>query len=340
MNILISTTLGHNPGDEIILKGVKRLLAAKFGDEITYISYNRNPDLQTRGLCNERVQRTDLVGNYMTSGSILKHVDMVVLAGSPEWYGGPMEALYKAIEKYTLDIPLLALGIGLGSEWGTLSVLDKRVLSRPQTKIITRSKETSQMLMLQLGINVPSLVCPALFAFTGDEPECFWNRATVAKLLASKTLLILQKPGNGWHEIRESCLEGLHLKDRQRDEDILCLHIKEYEYFMEMFEWEKTYHKRVYYAADPASFAEVVSRYSKVVSTRLHGAIGALSLGIPAVVVSNGDFRIETCSSMFGNVLPRARTISEGLEVARFILPTERAKRGYFDAYMKALDAP
>ena len=44
MNILISTTVGYNLGDEIILIGVKSLLRTLF-PSANYFIYNRNPDL-------------------------------------------------------------------------------------------------------------------------------------------------------------------------------------------------------------------------------------------------------------------------------------------------------
>lgn len=291
MNILVSTTQGHNPGDEIIWLGVRRLIEACYGTDNQYFFYNRNPDLQAG---DQRQQRSGLVGNYMTQGSLLKHMDMVVLAGSPEWYGGPMEALYQAIETYAPDIPLLALGIGLGSEWGSLTKLDQRVLARTKTKVVTRSFETVYMLSRE-GIPSRGLVCPALFAF---EPA--------REALADKTLLILQKPGHGWHEVRHDLYDGTSaIKDHP---DVLCLHMKEFEYFSDLG-------YKPLYSPDPETFSRVVSQYSKVISTRLHGAIGALSLGIPAVVVANGDFRIETCASMFGSALPVARSVRDALDM-------------------------
>lgn len=294
MKVLLSTTLGHNPGDEIIAQGVKNLLLEVYGPNIQYINYNRNPDLQEG---DHRLRRLTLVGNYLTSESLLSHVDMVVLAGSPEWYGGPMKSLYEAITKYNPHIPLLALGIGLGHQWGTLTELDKQVLSRPETKIITRSEETTAMLLKE-GIKSKAMVCPALFAFDQDLPN-----------YRNGTILILQKPGYSWHEVNEATLTGPSIMDlNNAGFSVLCLHVKEFEYYSNL-----GIHPQ--YAGSPDAFASIVSRYRKVVSTRLHGAIGALSLGIPAVVVSNGNFRIETCASMFGSYLPVASNVAEGLEV-------------------------
>lgn len=315
MNILISTTSGHNVGDIIIALGVKRLLQARYGD-VQYFEYNRNPDLQEGP---DRVQRAGLVGNYWTpEANLLKHMDLVVLAGSPEWKNGPMQTLYQAMMREAPALPLLVLGIGLGTQWGTLTALDAVVLGRPETKITTRSVETTQMLD-KYGIKSKALVCPALYAFD--------NRARSA---GQGTLLILQKPGFRWHEIKESCLEGL--APASQTDDILCLHVKEFEYFSSL-----GYKPR--YAASPVEFSKIVSEYDRVVSTRLHGAIGALSLGIPAVVVSDGDFRIETCASMFGTFLPVAKTVREALSLSSGARSAglEELKQEAFDIHLKEI---
>ncbi len=321
MKILISTTLGHNPGDEIIAQGVKRLLATAIAEDITYITYNRNPDLQTGS---DRIMRSDLVGNYMGWRPLVKHVDAVVLAGSPEWSGGPLRALYEAIEAYAPDIPLYALGIGMGNENLTLSPLDIRVLDRPQTKIITRSRETVGFLA-NYGIKSQAMVCPALFAFDG---------ANVRDTKSNQTLLILQRPGNRWHEVPLQILDGISADSKA---DILCLHVKEFEYYSGIGLSPR-------YAGCPESFARIVSQYSKVVSTRLHGAIGALSLGVPAVVVADGDFRIETCAKQFLRkdsypILQIAPTVREALARGNMVGPNGISSQRaiWWDRYVEAV---
>jgi polysaccharide pyruvyl transferase WcaK-like protein len=114
--------------------------------------------------------------------------------------------------------------------------------------------------------------------------------------------------------------------------DTLCLHVKEFEYYYGRLDGT------AHYAASPPEFSRIVSQYDRVISTRLHGAIGALSLGIPAVVVTDGDFRIETASRMFGMTLPIAKTIKEGL-TTRTVEPKiiEAAKRILWDKYVEAL---
>lgn len=320
MKILISTTNGHNVGDVAICEGVKRLLAAKYGSDIEYIMYNRLPDLQTG---QDREMRKDLVGDYFQSSSILKHIDIVVAAGSPEWCGGPLKALHEGILAVRPDIPYLLLGIGAGHAWVTPTELDIKVLSRNQTRIITRSTETMERLAT-FGIYSEAMVCPALFAF--DQPPL--------RGPCKGTLLILQAPtegGRGWHEVPQRLYSDL---DGELAEfDILCVHVKEYEHF-------RSVGLRPRYAGSVQEFSRIVSQYDRVISTRLHGAIGALSLGIPAVVVSDGDYRIETCAKMFGSLaLPIAKTVREALTLEPYF-PNEGfpAKDLFFKQYLERMN--
>lgn len=292
MRALISTTLGHNPGDEIIALGVKRIVRELAQEPVDFVLYNRNPDLQEGSA---RTPKAGLVGNYLCNEVDLSHFDVAVLAGSPEWTGGPVKPLYEAIAKRK-GFPLLALGVGLGDPSIPLSELDKEVLGRPETTIITRSLETTRFLYDKHNIRSRPLPCPALFAF--DKPRREGFRTII------KTLQIAQAPGRRWHEIKESCLSGLNF-----EHDVLAVHIKELQCFNPMA-WPRRGALR--YAGDTDSFRNIVPNYGRVLSTRLHGAIGALSLGIPAVVIADGDFRIETAARMFGDILPIAKDFKAG----------------------------
>lgn len=293
MRILVSTTEGHNVGDRLILEGCKRLLRLRYGPDIEYVEFNRLPDLQEPA--EPRYQRKGLVGNYWTPESkLLKYMDMVVLAGSPEWFGAPMQTLYKAISDEVPHIPMLGIGIGLGHRWGMLSKLDKQVLSRPETKLITRSTETMEMLRRD-NIESIALPCPAVLAF---DPWTLHGPRT-----ADTSLIIGQKPGHGWHEVRESYLEGLE-EAVSREAELLTIHVKEYEYFL-----DNGFNPM--YAPTVEDFRRIVSQYDHVLSTRLHGAIGALSLGCRAAVIGDTDFRITTAAKMFGAKLPCFKNFKE-----------------------------
>jgi hypothetical protein len=285
VKILFSTTLGHNPGDEIIHAGVHNLLRHGLKLDFESLFYNRNPDLQF-GHWREPIQ--DPIGNYYTLPVDLSFVDKVVLSGSPEFFSYPMKGLYEALEKRP-DIPMYSLGVGLGERNAPLGPLSRKILSTYGSKIITRSNETADWLNQNGVFGVKAMVCPALFSsMYSTDP------------VHNETLYIVQRPGTGWHEIKASLLDGLEKTDQ-----LLCLHLKEFHYFKSQgFE-------RVSYAASGAEALRIIGRYERVVSTRLHGAIGALSCGRPAIAVSDGDFRIETCARMLDSKLAGARSVRE-----------------------------
>lgn len=317
MKIILSTTIGHNPGDEIIARGVRRLVDRLVNDKAQYITYNRNPDLQ-EGPGDNRNQRLNLVGNYFTDHELIKHADMTVLAGSPEWFGGPMRLLYESIMVHRPAHKLVAIGVGLGNPNSELTPLDIDILSRPETRIVTRSQETTDFLR-NSGIHSTAMVCPALFAFEAQR---------VKMHPPGKPLFILQKPGNDWHEIPSQLLlgDGAQLSGR----DVLTLHVKEYLHYAQMKQCN------VHYANTPDEFYKIVRQYPSVISTRLHGAIGALSLGRPAVVVSNGDYRIETAANMFGAYLPVCDNIYKA-EHPSYFLDYRSYQCREFDKYIEVL---
>lgn len=284
MKVLLSTTLGHNPGDEIIAAGVMSIFRRKFS-KAEFVLYNRNPDLQHGPL---RYARHDTIGNYQCANVDLSYIDAVVIAGSPEWFGPPMEALYDALLENPK--PLYVIGIGLGDPESNLIPLEQKILSQASL-ITTRSTETTAFLA-GYGIASHALPCPAFL----------WTEPRDVPIFPDSQLLIPQAPGTGWHEVNENCLTGISSGDR-----LLCVHVKELKYYSGLGHKCK-------YAQSPSEFRSAFTLRTSAFSTRLHGAIGALAMGVPACVISDGDFRIETAAKMFGNLLPIVKNFSEAKE--------------------------
>lgn len=287
---LVSTTIAHNPGDEMIWSGIRNLLEQGMRIRADYVYYNRNPDLQ-----DARRSPIPTEGNYVTTGINLNGIDGVILAGSPEWFGNPMEGLYRALLARP-DIPVYALGIGLGDPTSSLDDAARTVLSRAK-KIITRSVETTEFLS-RYGISSIPMVCPALFCSLSPNHRGMGLCGYV-----------LQAPGSGWHEVEPSYLEGI-----DGVSEVLVVHRKEMEYYTSIG-------KAVRYAASGNDVLTYLRRHNQVVSTRLHAAIGALSLGLPATVIGDTDFRIRTAGSMYKSILGLASNIKS----AQFV-ETDRVK--------------
>jgi hypothetical protein len=144
MNILISTTIGYNLGDEIICLGVKNLLKHIF-PEANYFIYNRNPDLW---------HGQYLHGNYINK--VADFIDLVVLAGTPEFYLEKMHPLYQTVG----DKPIWAIGIGWGVQHLMPGDVLKNALLKENFRVIARSKVTQNI----IGKPITILPCPSLLS--------------------------------------------------------------------------------------------------------------------------------------------------------------------------------
>ncbi|MGL5096371.1 MAG: hypothetical protein ACRDD1_12330, partial [Planctomycetia bacterium] len=112
LNVLVSSTRQWNPGDEFILKGIRRLLARHLGLDHNWLLWNRNPDLFV-DRWNDARMRTDFLTNSLRDPA-LDAVDLVVFAGTPEWLGRPVERIFRCLLTHP-RVPVLALGVGSGS---------------------------------------------------------------------------------------------------------------------------------------------------------------------------------------------------------------------------------
>ena len=187
-NILISTTRQRNPGDEFIMMGSLNIMKELYGNIINPIIFNRNPDI--RGGANFRNSTRNYKFSYKWDKSTFKgkgglhelfrighydnswkddmnvsNIDLAVFAGSPEWYGKRLKAMYQAIEKG--DIPTIFLGLGAGDsiDFAKSDAIVDRVLTMAKV-IMTRDKQTEKMLKKYGAMYMP---CPALLAAPSNK---------------------------------------------------------------------------------------------------------------------------------------------------------------------------
>ena len=164
MNILISTTTNWNPGDDFIRIGVKNILKHIYPNA-NYIHYDRNPNNMIEWPHNQNI-KYGLHGNFMNNPIRWEIIDLVVLAGSPEFLHHPLAPIYEGLVNNP-HIPLWAIGVGYSESKFMLPFTDaeKTVLQRENTIVISRQQELSNRLQDELDIAVKTLPCPALFCF-------------------------------------------------------------------------------------------------------------------------------------------------------------------------------
>lgn len=170
MNILISTTTNHNCGDDFIRIGCKNILKHIFPTTPNYIHYDRNPNNMTNWPDNQNM-KSGLQGTFINNPIDWSKISLVVLAGSPEFLHHPLTPIYEGLLGHP-EIPLLAIGVGYTEPYFVLpfTEAERVVLQRESTLILTRQKELTQRLFVELSKPSYPLPCPALFCFE-DYPE-------------------------------------------------------------------------------------------------------------------------------------------------------------------------
>lgn len=274
MNILVSSTLQWNPGDEWIMHGCQNIIreALPKKTQLNWIVYNRNIDLMEYNIGYSRV-RDGVKGNYCNDLIPYPIVDLFVQAGSPEYHGPPVMKFHEAV--LASDKPYILMGVGSVDSKVPLTELDIKVLMRPNTYIYTRSVEAANLINSQLGVEkAEALPCPAICA-------------SLTHAIPSRATVQVPQTAFGQQKVKADYLEGL-----DKSMPVITQLVKEWEYYtFNGFDVAYNYCSK--------STLGMVGKYERVISTRLHVGIVALGLGSEVVLVGKGDHRIETAAAMF-----------------------------------------
>lgn len=264
MNILISTTTNWNVGDDFIRMGVQHLLDEIYPDA-NYIHYDRNPNNFISFPDNQTPKKYQL-GNIMTGTIDWESIDLVVLAGSPEFLHEPLQPIYEGLLTRP-EIPLWVIGVGYTYPQllKRLTVAEKTVLSRPTTKIIVRQHDLKKILTEQ-GINneINVLPCPAIFCNGEYIPK---HTKDILYIVDNENIAM-----NG--NVATASID--FFKSKSND--------------------------GLFFDSDPYRFLNKIRQYKRVISQRLHGAIAALSCGAYVDCVGD-DYRIKAAIEQFYEIL-------------------------------------
>ncbi len=260
MNILISTTTNWNPGDDFIRFGVQNLLKGVFNNP-TYIHYDRNPDI---------VNLQKQTSNVMNADIKWDMIDLVVMAGSPEFLHEPLKHIYDGLYEHR-HIPLLAIGVGYAfpSNNIVLTEKEKTVLSRDNTFIITRQYDLKDTLAGLLNKEIHTLPCPALFA--NDEMIC---------MPYIERPLIIRQIHTGLHAIKiEDLVEMDNIVNKEKQYSVCSYCVDEFKVY------------KGYYNPDVKELLKYICSHKRVITNRLHGGIVALGKSSEVTFI-NSSYRI------------------------------------------------
>lgn len=276
LTALVSATRQWNPGDELILFGVQNLLRSWLPNPLNWVLYDRNPDLFIDGW-HEPTHRENLWTNAFHHRSFAG-VDLAVVAGSPEWLGGPMIPFYKGIREYS--VPLILLGVGYADVFREFTQ-DEAYCFDNLAQVITARDRVAASLFSQVEAHCALLPCPGVFA--SAETSCSTEVRRVAFILQSHKTQNQQVPA----EVMEGALrQAARLQRMGYETEFVCFYIDE------TIDLLKEFMLPVRYSYDARDYIGILRDYDVVVSSRLHGAILANSLGKPAILF-NRELRCE-----------------------------------------------
>lgn len=322
-NILISTTRQWNPGDEFIMMGSLNIMKELYGNIINPIIFNRNPDI--RGGANFRNSTRNYRFSYKWDKSTFKgkgglhelfrighydnswkddmnisNIDMALFAGSPEWYGKRLKAMYQAIEKG--DIPTIFLGLGAGDsiDFAKSDAIVDRVLTMAKV-IMTRDKQTEKMLKKYGAIYMP---CPALFAAPSNK--IVKEVKKIGLIYATHETL---KGNNVSKSMHDYIIDLYKELNKIYDVELVCHYIDEIDKAKDEFP-----DIDINYSYDSKDYIDIYNKFDLVIGGRVHGIGMSASLGIPGIMIKH-DSRSSTTDGFLATSINIGTSVNDIVEI-------------------------
>jgi hypothetical protein len=263
--------------------GVRNLLNEVLKDrQVNWILYDRNPDLFVDGF-NNPVHKDRIWGNSFCRRDP-QCLDLALIAGTPEWMGQPLTGFYRAV----IDghLPLVVLGVGYID--ASITFTDEEVYClRNQSKVISVRDEYASRALNEIGVSHEILPCPAMFASTHETVPAGIEK--IGFIIQTDKTVNQSVP----EELSHACAYTVkRLRDNGLTVEVICHYIDEFVDFSRTL-------APVRYSYEAYDYIDIVNDYDLIISTRLHGAVLANSLGKPAILVSSGDSRLQGCASLF-----------------------------------------
>jgi len=325
-NIIFSSTRQWNPGDEFILDGVRRLLNG-LGVAHNAILFNRHPDVRSQVPQPLRTMRlpedfhlsedsrlveanlkVGFFDNSVRPGADGRHVDWVVLSGTPEWCNGRLLDLYNIILRDQL--PLMILGVG-----GDFDLYDERFLPAiAQAKAFVVRDANTQKAVEARGFKATLLPCPALFS---APPEKMRTVTEVRRLVLIYHATVRETViWNGFSEEAYLFMRKLYTdliaayRDRM-EISFVCHYADELPLALRDFPGFP-----VTYSYDARDYYDLYGGAGFVVGPRVHGIGVSASMGIPGVALTH-NARGSTCAGFLAPQIPMQGDTKVALQVIR-----------------------
>ena len=283
LNILFSSTRQWNPGDEFIFFGIRHLFEEIIRDrKINWVLYDRNPDLNINGFT-DRTHKENIWGNSFHQGDP-GSINIALIAGTPEWFDLPLTNFYRAVQNE--QWPLFLIGLGYIDAPINFSENELYCLKN-LSKVITARDEYASRELAKEGIPSELLPCPALFALSTEIIPTKIRRIGFILQTGKTTNQLIPQA------LTETCINTIKkLRMAGRQVDVICHYIDEFTEFSRTL-------SPVRYSYDARDYIEILADYDLIISTRLHGAILANSVGKPAILLNVNDSRCNGAAALF-----------------------------------------
>jgi len=270
LQILCASTRQWNPGDEWIARGVRHLFRTIYPDRApSWMLYDRSPDCFLEPWA-ASARRPHLLGNSYQPAGELPAVDLVIVAGTPEWLGPHLQPLARAA--HSSAAPVFYLGIDYPTTELPCTPEDLGMLAG--ALIVTRGRIATEALQAR-GFPARVMPCPALFSAPIEYPARALK--THAVVLQSDRV-----PNQSVTAELKARMIGIlpALQSRYRVK-VVCNYIDEY------LEFSAALDCPVHYSYDADDYYGILSDCDLVISTRLHSALIANSLLKPAILTNS-----------------------------------------------------
>lgn len=311
----------YNPGDDFVLFGIRRLLEASLGSFVPLV-HNRNPALHAlRGLAaastghaspaaagmvqlHRAIEET--VPDYDNSwhpGFDMGGVDLAVFAGTPEWAGTVTAPLVDAL--LAAGTPTLYLGLGAFERiaamgYAELPERDRRLLER--AALVTVRDKACAALLAPFS---PSLLpCPSLFAAPAARPRGGPPRIALSMQGVGET-----NPQRIERETFDYARTLFAALAERFACTLVCHYVDEVAELRALFGDDL----KMRYAYDAADYLDIYDGFDLTVTTRVHGAGLAASLGLPGFLIGH-SVRAATAEGFRATILdPKSRSVDAAL---------------------------
>jgi len=345
MNVLLISTVGHNPGDDFVRLGQQHLLARLAPCRFTVV-HKHDPRTLFEGFGRRRRTPHRLMAPLLyrvharitRSRNLLAHADLVVFAGTPfiwrqqtrlfpstsanaEWVRPTWGRLMTEFPDKLLFN--LAAGSSLNARQSPSTIVEDETLAAFLGRAVRRADVTTARdrltasILAELGCIVPVLPCTSLWAARGAGLEPRAPAYVAVNVMPRAVHGARGKPTaeGAWKPVITEVIHWLSARHRVR---LLCHSRDELRLAQEWF----PQHEAVF----PSSALELLNEYGAALYTignRVHGAAGAASFGRPALGIG-GDSRVALLTE-FG--LPTLNAM--GLAAASIIHECQKIESEY-----------